>query len=176
MLERAHNLVNVNLVETLDEDAIGIDPTMLVFGLGHLSPVPDDPNWMYDDWANVFIPNDANYQRCARRAGQGEALVMASTFVIGGNNSPTLSYIIICADGQAWTRSFDDTLYDIMELPPALLSEMTIDALQSLDFALLKQILHTPIALGGIADTASADEVSGYRAWPQAADPHNAGM
>lgn len=71
LLERAHNLENVNLAETLLEGAIGVDLIIWVYGLGHLNSAPDDPSRMYDDWANVFILNDANYQRCARTAGQG---------------------------------------------------------------------------------------------------------
>lgn len=173
---RARNLYRVNYAITELESAIGVDPIMFVLGLSHLTPVPDDPSIMYDDWANVGIRNDDNYQRCLRTAGPEEDLVMASTFEIAGiNGGPTLSYIVICADGQAWVEGDSPTLYEILQEREYLLDSATIDDLQTLDFALLEQILDTPVALHGIPATASANEVSGYDACVSAKDPYNAG-
>lgn len=172
---RARNLYRVNYAITELESAIGVDPIMFVLGLSHLTPVPDDPSIMYDDWANVGIRNDDNYQRCLRTTGPGEDLVMASTFEIAGiNGGPTLSYIVICADGQAWVEGDSPTLYEILQEREYLLDSATIDDLQTLDFALLEQILDTPVALHGIPATASANEVSGYDACVSAKDPYNA--
>lgn len=177
LIERAHNLLRVNYAITELESAIGVDPIMFVYGLGHLTLVPDHPSIVYDDWANVGIPTDANFQRCARTAGPGENLVMASTFVVGGINGPTLSYIIICADGQAWIHDIlaPLTVYEILQQQSHLLNQLTVDYFQTLDFALLTQILDTPMALNRISATASANEVSGYAACVRAKDPYNAG-
>lgn len=176
LIGRARNLYRVNYAITELESAIGVDPIMFVLGLSHLTPVPDDPSIMYDDWANVGIRNDDNYQRCLRTTGPGEDLVMASTFEIAGiNGGPTLSYIVICADGQAWVEGDSPTLYEILQEREYLLDSATIDDLQTLDFALLEQILDTPVALHGIPATASANEVSGYDACVSAKDPYNAG-
>ena len=143
-----------------------------------LTEVPDDPGWLYDEWANVYIdPTDPDYQRCARTAIGDEPRVMAITLMVRAVNPPGFIYIVICKDAQAWALGFQDrlTLYDIMDFPPELISHMNIDAFRQLDFALLTQTLHTPIVLDGERDTASQYEVTGYATCQRAADPGNAG-
>lgn len=140
----------------------------------------DDPGWIYDLWADAFFEDDANFQRCARPAGPGEAKFMATTFTIRGAYS--YSYIAICADAQQWIRYMAEvntppTLYDFMNLPPARLAITAMAAIDlfglALDFALLTQMLHVPIVLQGLPD--SWIQVTGYGECKHVSDPGNAG-
>ena len=161
------------------QQALGSDPIMWVWGVGSFIPVPNRPGLLFDTWAYVVIQNDTNYQRCARRAVGNEDLVMVTTFRIPGNNGRTLSYMVICADGQAWIDLLgweQVDLYKLLDLPRVMLNRMSMDRFQTLDFALLTEILNTPIALQGMIPTAPENQVTGYYACQQRADPYNAGM
>lgn len=171
------NLFLVDYSVTYDPDAIGIAPMMWVYiPYLHLETSSDDPGWLYDEFADAYILDDDNFQRCLRTYVGNEDRVMTTTFTLRGGFS--YSYIGICADAQDWILRIapGPTLYSLLRLPHDTLSERTIDYFGcAFDFALLIQVLHTPSVLRGLPDSLAADQVTGWDECKSVVNPGNAG-